>query len=58
MTKLAAVSYCSFRIGFIRWNEMLVTKISGLQVMEYLKKVNDFLGFLDYTKKKGSILQN
>lgn len=32
--------------------------VSGLQIMETLKKGKDFLGFLDYMKKKGSILEN
>lgn len=34
MTEVAAVSYCSLEIGFIRWKETLVTKVQHLDLKQ------------------------
>lgn len=45
MTEVAAVSYCSLEIGFIRWKETLVTKVQHLDLKQwkFLKKEWTFL---------------
>ena len=60
MTKAAAVSYCLFEnwIYKVEGNFGHESTVSGLQIMEALKKGKNFPGFLDYMKKKGSILKN